>query len=37
MTTRSGASYKQKDPDMAEAVVTEMAKMLKVLVEDRQQ
>ena len=36
MTTRSGASYKQKEPDMAEgAVVAEMAKMLKALITDR--
>jgi hypothetical protein len=39
MTTRSGTSYKEKEPDMAdgEAVVAEMAKMLRALVEDRQQ
>ena len=39
MTTRSGASYKQKEPDMAdgEAVVAEMAKMLKALIEDRRE
>ena len=39
MTTRSGASYKQKEPNMAEgeAVVAEMAKMLKALIIDRQQ
>ena len=37
MTTRSGVSYKQKEPDMAEgeAVVAEMAKMLKALITDK--